>query len=81
MDKPKRFKEKFAVYRVIEGIGGIRFKTEDFIGETLAVSEKQAINNVRFRNSEPGFPNGGPAEMVGGSWLAGEKMYYRAERI
>lgn len=45
-------KRKYAVYIASRGDGRVYAKNggDTFVGETFAVSEKQAINNVRFRN-------------------------------
>ena len=43
-------KRKYAVYMCMEGIGVYHNnKIRQYVGETYAVSEKQAINNVRYR--------------------------------
>ncbi len=77
MRKPK---QKYNVYLVGDG-NGCYSDTKDFIGTTYAVSEKQAINNVRFNTRNDNYPCGGPT-----SWIVGDYLdqgfihyYYSAE--
>lgn len=48
----KRIRKKYAVFVSSIGDGKVYAERGDtyFVGETIAVSEKQAINNVRYRN-------------------------------
>lgn len=73
MKKPKK---KYAVFaKTIRCFDGVRTECEEYVGETFAVSEKQAVNQVRFRN-EGKCPNyysdDDPAET--GDWRSVEYM-------
>lgn len=49
---PYRYKYKvYSHYETDDGWGGKSKTSEVYLGETFAVSEKQAINNVRYRRN------------------------------
>lgn len=75
MAKPKR---KYAVYKVGKGDGCYaKDYCRDFVGETFAVSEKQAINQVVYRNG-----NGRRFDILGDYLEEGIVVfYYEAEEV
>lgn len=53
-------KKHYKVYYVGEGSGCYaKDYKRVFLGDTWAISEKQACNNVRFRHRDKQCPNGG----------------------
>lgn len=58
--KEKKPKHHYLVYIVGEGAGVYaKDYCKHLVGETWAVSEKQACNNVRYQNRDRNSPNGG----------------------
>lgn len=82
----KQIKQKnhYAVYIVGSGSGVYRKDyCREFAGETWAVSEKQACNNVRFQNRSKSQPNGGYSVWGIGDYMdEGSVLFtYEAELI
>jgi len=73
MRKPK---EKYKVYLVGKGVGCYAEDyCNDFLGETWAVSEKQAISQVRYRKG------GGPSTWILGDCLDEGAVYFSFKAI
>lgn len=69
-------KKQYDVYLVQNG-SGCYGTEENFVGSTWAVSEKQAINNVRYRTRDTDNPYGGPSEWSVGDYLEEGAAHYR----
>lgn len=57
----RRQKHKYNVYLVREGTGCYEGRSRYLVGQTWAVSDAQACNNVRFNTRNEKYPNGGPS--------------------
>lgn len=77
MRKPK---QKYNVYLIAHG-SGCYANDKTYVGTTYAVSEKQAINNVRFNTRDQDRPNGGYSSWAVDDYAGeGSVMYeYKAE--
>lgn len=78
----KKEKKKYSVYYVGTGFGCYAKDYQKiYLGDTWAVSEKQASNNVRNRYKDKTHPNGGYAiDILGDSQDEGYVLYeYKAE--
>lgn len=75
MRKPKH---KFLVYLVAHG-SGCYASDKSYVGTTYAVSEKQAINNVRFSTRDNDHPYGGPSSWVIGDYAEEGSVHYEYE--
>lgn len=75
MRKPK---QKFDVYLVAHG-SGCYASDKSYVGSTYAVSEKQAINNVRYHNRDAEHPYGGTSSWVVGDYAEQGSVHYEYE--
>lgn len=81
----KKEKQKYEVYRcsrIIDLDNGVAYTSvkREFIGNTYAVSEKQAMNNVRFRQRSSANPNGGYAnDIVDCGSMNAKKTWYECK--
>lgn len=86
MRKIKERKPKNHYYVYIRGIGSGCYAEDycrEFVGETWAVSEKQACNNVRFQTRDDKRPNGGYSIFgIGDRLEEGDVLFtYEAELV
>lgn len=72
MRKPK---QKYYVYLIAHGTGCYS-SSRSYVGSTYAVSEKQAINNVRYNTRCNIHPYGGPSSWVVGDYAEEGNVYY-----
>lgn len=72
MRKPKR---KYYVYLIAHGTGCYS-SDKSYVGSTYAVSEKQAINNVRYRTRDENHPYGGASSWAVGDYAEEGSVYY-----
>ena len=74
----RRPKQKFDVYLVAHG-SGCYSSSKEYIGTTYAVSEKQAINNVRYSTRNKDYPYGGPSSLAVGDYAEQGSVHYEYE--
>ena len=78
----KQTKRRYEVYLVGTGYGVYaKDYCREFCGTTWAVSEKQAINNVRYQQRTNDNPYGGPSEWAMGDILDEGYVDFRYEAV